>query len=476
MARPSAIYRSSQQKNLVKSEYKFPILDVQELVSLYETMGFDINEMILNRPTTTFMKTLIDQVMDKFLYVSPYVLKDKVSQMDFNDYDENYGDDNDYENENKANGNIRNSINIIASQRIMFKFLCDCGVDDFSIRDILKPDATRLQIILSSLINYARFREERMGDLDELIDNNDETLERYNDMLRMNQELETEIRKIEKNLNGQKYTLEDLHNKNEDLEHQLQGLKSVQKQLTQDYEKYKLEKLSLTKELENQGALHLALETDLNEIKPYIKESPESIKELILRMKDSETKESKILESLEDKLRKVTISLDSFHYLIQELTNLTSNLQELKGLSSRNKTFDDKLKDLGHRTIEKKERANEYQRKITQISRQLELNQESLAKHRSVYAEKKAKFADKIQTQLKEFSELKFAKNLEDLELSEKEAQINNWNSEMSEFQRQFEFECKETGFEFEKLHSKVELYINEINAKLNESIEIINM
>lgn len=476
MARPGAIYRMSQQKTQLKSEYKFPILDVQELVQLYQTMGFDVNEVILNRPTTTFMKTLIEQIMDKFLYISPYVLKEKVSQMEFDDHDEDFGNDNDFESENRSGNNIKNSINIIACQRIMYKFLCDCGVDDFSIRDILKPDATRLQIILSALINYARFREERMGDLDELMDTNDETLERYKDMLRMNQELQKEIDSVEKELKNQKYSLETLHDENEDLEGQLQSLKSVQKQLTQDYEKYKSEKQELKKELENQSALYVALENDLNEIKPYIKESPESIKELIQRMTESEIKESKSLEVLEEKLKKITTSLDSFHLLIQELGNITGYLNELKTTSSRNRSLEDKMKDLQAKLTEKKELTNDYKRKITQISRQLELNKESTDKHRAVYAEKKKKLHDKIEAQVREFSDLKTTFNIEGLEISEKEAQINNWNMEMFQFVRQFEFECKETGFEFEKLNSKVELYINEIKAKINESIELIGL
>ncbi|TID31378.1 hypothetical protein CANINC_000007 [Pichia inconspicua] len=474
MARPGAIYRMSQQKTQLKLEYKFPILDVQELVQLYVTMGFEVNEVVLNRPTTTFMKTLIEQIMDKFLYISPYVLKEKVSQMEFNSYDENMEHDNDLDQDNKSTNNIKNSISIIACQRIMYKFLCDCGVDDFSIRDILKPDATRLQIILSALINYARFREERMGDLDDLIDNSDETLERYKDLIRMNQELQKEIDKVEKELNSQKYSLDTLHNENENLEGQLQSLKSIQKQLTQDYEKYKSEKQELKKELENQSALYVALENDLNEIKPYIKESPESIKELIQRMKDSEMKESKSLELAEEKLKKITTSLDSFNLLIQELNNITGYLDELKTTSSRNKVLEDKMKDLQVKLSEKSEQTNDYQRKITQISRQLELNKESIEKHRSVYSEKKRKLQDRIETQIREFAETKAAFNLEGLELTEKEAQINNWNMELLQFNRQFEFECKETGFEFEKLHSKVNLYINEIKQKISESKKLI--
>lgn len=201
MARPSEIYRSQQQSSQVKNKYKFPVLDSQELVLLYDTMGFDISESSITRPNYSFMKSLIEQILDKFLYISPHSLKDKVArvEMNYSDSDNEERTENDKNDKNgdfglqpslnQRNGNnfkydIKSSISIVACQRIMYRFLCDCGVDDFSIRDISKPESSRLKIILSALINYARFREERMGDLDELMDKNDQTLDNYKLLLK----------------------------------------------------------------------------------------------------------------------------------------------------------------------------------------------------------------------------------------------------------------------------------------------------
>ncbi len=36
------------------------------------------------------------------------------------------------------------------------------GVDSFSIRDIINPNGPRLRRILSAIINFAKFREDRM--------------------------------------------------------------------------------------------------------------------------------------------------------------------------------------------------------------------------------------------------------------------------------------------------------------------------
>jgi kinetochore protein Nuf2 len=37
------------------------------------------------------------------------------------------------------------------------------GMDDFSLVDLIKPDPKRLRVILSSIINFAKFREDRLA-------------------------------------------------------------------------------------------------------------------------------------------------------------------------------------------------------------------------------------------------------------------------------------------------------------------------
>jgi kinetochore protein Nuf2 len=40
------------------------------------------------------------------------------------------------------------------------------GILDFSIRDLIKPEALRVKTILSAIINFAKFREEQLAVFD----------------------------------------------------------------------------------------------------------------------------------------------------------------------------------------------------------------------------------------------------------------------------------------------------------------------
>lgn len=45
--------------------------------------------------------------------------------------------------------------------------MTEVGIDDFSLRDVLKPEPPRVRRILSAVINFAKFREEQMAIYDQ---------------------------------------------------------------------------------------------------------------------------------------------------------------------------------------------------------------------------------------------------------------------------------------------------------------------
>ena len=42
------------------------------------------------------------------------------------------------------------------------KLMDSVGINDFSLKDVLKPETSRIRMILSGIINFAKFREEQL--------------------------------------------------------------------------------------------------------------------------------------------------------------------------------------------------------------------------------------------------------------------------------------------------------------------------
>jgi hypothetical protein len=50
------------------------------------------------------------------------------------------------------------------------KFMATCGVHDFALKDIYKPEYKRLKFIFSAIINFAKYREDNMPVFETLIE------------------------------------------------------------------------------------------------------------------------------------------------------------------------------------------------------------------------------------------------------------------------------------------------------------------
>ncbi len=69
----------------------------------------------------------------------------------------------------------------------------EVGIDDFSLKDLIRPEGPRLRIILSAMINFAKFREEQLGVFEEMSRRSEELVEQRDKMVARQAELSGKI-------------------------------------------------------------------------------------------------------------------------------------------------------------------------------------------------------------------------------------------------------------------------------------------
>ncbi|GMG40105.1 unnamed protein product [Ambrosiozyma monospora] len=449
MARPSSIYRSGQLSNPTRTKYKFPILDSEELLTLYDALNLEIPEEMLIKPTQSFMQTLVDQFIAMFLDISPHSMRQNYLQT--------------------ANERLHSSLNAISPLRFMYKFLCDCGVDDFSINDIYRPEATRTRIILSAVMNYARFREERMADCNQIINSNEGTRLKNKEVLQQNEELREQLKSLTEQVSRAGKTIEEVLADNNKLSDDLHQLSLAQRSLGAEHERYKSDKSAFLKELESQQTLSEAAERELEKMRPFVKESPESVRDLIKKLKQSITDEEERLRNLENKVKKASVSIDSLRMLIQELSPAMKILDDLQAESTKNQNTIQNLKKMDDEMEEAQQDINSYTRTRTQLEKQLERNKERALKEKQFLEDKLAAINDKLEAQRAERAELQAKDNAEDIDLSSKEAQISWCNQQVTEMEKQYQNNCKVASIEMERLNLLLQRYVIELDRKLDE-------
>lgn len=71
--------------------------------------------------------------------------------------------------------------------------MVEVGIDDFSFKDLIRPEGPRLRIILSAVINFAKFREEQLGVFEDFNRKSDELVEQRNKLAAREAELTGKI-------------------------------------------------------------------------------------------------------------------------------------------------------------------------------------------------------------------------------------------------------------------------------------------
>lgn len=71
--------------------------------------------------------------------------------------------------------------------------MTEVGIDDFSMKDLIRPEGPRLKLILSAIINFAKFREEQLGVFEEMSRRSEELVEQRDKLAARQSELSGKI-------------------------------------------------------------------------------------------------------------------------------------------------------------------------------------------------------------------------------------------------------------------------------------------
>lgn len=70
------------------------------------------------------------------------------------------------------------------------------GIEDFSLRDLIRPDGPRFRLVLSAVINFAKFREEQLALFEQFNRRSDDLLNERQRLQARQTELEERLTRI----------------------------------------------------------------------------------------------------------------------------------------------------------------------------------------------------------------------------------------------------------------------------------------
>ena len=351
-----------------------------------------------------------------------------------------------------------------------------CGISDFTLLDIYKPDSYRLSRILSAIVNFARFKYERSNDYQELIDVSEHFLIKRNQLIDENTQLMRNIETIEnKHQNKSKEKISEINDYQAKIQRDLKELKSIQDKLSQEHLNYKQKRNELIGEIElqNENIINTTREND--EIDALINKidlkNPENTKNEINHLKQELANLKIKLTNIEDKDRKIQVTIDSIKLIgndIESLINLkkniknelrTSNEQQLK-LTKYNDAKDYKNSELIN-----------LNKKIQQVQQQIENVNEKIARYSNQRQEKMIKNTDKMKALQEEYTKLMLEKKNKDKEVNEKHAKLRELTLKTKKLVDDFEEELNDTQYQVRLLWQHIEVYMKKMEMELAHNV-----
>ncbi|TPX67273.1 hypothetical protein SpCBS45565_g03982 [Spizellomyces sp. 'palustris'] len=352
--------------------FSFPVLKPSELLRCMTDLGMPFSEEDLTKPTMQRILT----VYEHFTEILMGVTREQYGQPSFSamqilEHPDLHQD----------------SIGLIAYYRQLRKLMVEVGVDDFSMRDILRPEPPRVRRCLSAIINFAKFREERMGVFETCNQKAEEALARKEMLEQKNRELSEQVNTLRLQRAEQEPAAQKLRDVNSTLTADLRELKKQQTALTSEAEALKKEKTDLAEKLAKTQMTIMNLKQDCIRLKSRIVQSPEKLKASISEMNNSLQSDKATIGATEKKARELQNKIDMMSLVEQDIVTCLKLMDECEVERQKAETALKKVSTDKENIDKKHAEIRELDINEEQLKRQLNSAKDKLArleKHQSV--------------------------------------------------------------------------------------------
>lgn len=206
-----------------------------------------------------------------------------------------------------------------------------------TLQDLYKPEGPRWRRNLSAIINFGKYREERLALFNGLLERAEASAARKSELeaeiAKMNEEMRAlraqraaeapDAARLEAELEGLFAQIQSLHHEQDQLQHEVRGLKGVHNELTDKAAARKLEVAQLT---QVQQALRNSLVT-----------SPEKLPRVLRELEENAERERQHTAASERAARDLLARLDVVQKLEKELERTMRAMEELDEAIQRKK-------------------------------------------------------------------------------------------------------------------------------------------
>ncbi|KAJ2862565.1 kinetochore-associated Ndc80 complex subunit nuf2 [Coemansia aciculifera] len=294
----------------------YPTLKPQDILEVMRQLEIPISDEDLEKPTPQRVQIWYEA----FLYILKGISLEQmgssdVELLDLTDFPESHGDD----------------IFLMSFYAHMSTLLQQVGVDDFSLRDMLKPEPIRVRRILSGVCNFAMFRDDRMPVLDKYTVQADQQAERLEAMQKELDQVQASIDAIRGLREREEPQVKKLLEGNRGLREELRVMTAAQAVVTDTTNKIKTEKEELDDSIGGIKYIIAGLQDELAKLKQRVVHSPEKIQAAITELTDNIQQSRLQTTTNEDKARHLAVKIEMLEEIAGDIRSCVQQMVDAEG-------------------------------------------------------------------------------------------------------------------------------------------------
>ncbi|EPZ35539.1 Kinetochore protein Nuf2 domain-containing protein [Rozella allomycis CSF55] len=360
------------------------------------------------------------------------------------------------------------SLSFISFFKVLNEFMYEAGIKDFSLKDILQPEPKRFKMILSYIINFAKFREEHAVIYEEITERANQLSKERDELSAVTRDLKAKVDGIKLQREQEEPAVLNAEKKNQALVEKMVQLRNEQGVLSEKYTKAKAEKVRLSDKLhENQENL-MSLKQEINRLRGRIVSSPEKLMQAIQDFHDKIAEEKNSLNLNEKKSRELQIKLEGLNSLQVQLDSCLNVFGNCENILNRENESKTKLNDLKDAIYKQQQILREFDVKKQQMERMLNNAEEKLNRLRIQQESKKENIQSKLKSLQEEYNQIKLENQKVKNKINHYNNEIESHNNKIQLLKKNHEQEILVVQRKFENMKDDIKQFMSEINPLIN--------
>ncbi|KAK5224584.1 kinetochore-associated Ndc80 complex subunit nuf2 [Exophiala xenobiotica] len=342
-----------------------------------------------------------------------------------------------------------------------------CGINDFSFNDLVRPSHDRLVKIFSYTINFVRFRETHTNLIDENFNKAENTKVKIETLYTENQDMEQRLEEMKHNRKAMEVAVKEKMRRNDELKARLLELRKGQERIAEQLERAKAEKTRAQALLEEKTERLVRARQESEKLRPYVLQSPAALQSALTELSENLMREKGQIDALERRGRALQTSGDSFTVVqndvqacVKVLEEIAVELQKEEEEDARAAKNRDALAERGNNVREVEQNEKLLQR---QLKKWEERTEELRRKHKERDEANKAKM-DELRENQRQLRDERADKGRE---MERRRVRIEQTEKKMADLKDNIDNEVHSAHEEYLKLESHIKLYITEMEQSL---------